>query len=421
MILGRKVFNQDTTLRVVFHSALLRFILFSTILFSITFNSVEVFAQQNRYNAVIFWYGVNGKPFSSNKFWWREDVDNLIKLLSEYENEYADPFEIKANKKINTAELFTELQNYLLKCKDFGKKPFIVFIPRLNIIEYVLSFFSFPIPYAYYPQNIINSDINWIKSLSPIIDKVNSFGYEIKGLASSWGVHLAYISIGNSIAGVSSLISINGRTHSRNLKYLEEHNKVQFYIRICTSNDAYTYSGKAAFCDGKEDIFITNIDGPNWGNPIKNHTSIFTNQTNSNVTFYSDEKKYEMHLGKLIRNAEQFHNNQVKDNRKNKQEVNKKDDLIIPINDETDYDDITKKFPPPPPPPDQPIPIYTGGIQTTSADVINEKGVSMKMEIDSTMMAKDESDSLNQLKNNILRTKPRTDSLLWHEDKDSIK
>ena len=72
MKLGSQGFNSVDVL----HSYFQHFIIFSTILFYITFLYVEVVGQQNPYNAVIFWNGVNGNQFNSisNKFSWQENA-----------------------------------------------------------------------------------------------------------------------------------------------------------------------------------------------------------------------------------------------------------------------------------------------------------------------------------------------------------
>jgi hypothetical protein len=384
----------------------------SLILFFISFVP-EILCQQDLHDAVVFWNGVNGNWRSQNQysFSWQENTDYLLRFLQQRENEYAKPFEINANNGLNTAELTTRLQSYLTNCSSSGQKPFIVFVPKLNIVEYLLtllpnkSFYPFVLPFlpkefsdpVFYSESVVYSDKHWSQVVTPVVmNELAVFGYKASGYAYSWGAEIGCEGLRYSNYSLSNLLVINGRTSVNKLNELENTGKVQNIKRITTASDAF---GKDAF--GKGDIHVLNVESPHWGSMIKNHT-IILNDPSAKVTFEVGGNVLKTNLGTLINSYSQFteikSKETLKDNRK------RREDDIPPFNNQP---------PPPPPPPDQPVPVYTGGIKTSSRKNSGEKGVSMQMNIDSKEIKHDTTGILNELKKNLLEGRPQSDSLSW--------
>lgn len=318
--------------------------------------------------AVVFWNGVNGcKPSAKPgyDYVWQENADNLRSSLESYPREFAQPFGIMARRHDAPQKVAADFDAYLLNCRDQGKVPFVVLSPDLNIEGYMASLNPDKMnPLTAHAEATVQADIRWTRSITPVIlSKLAEGGYAIDGYAHSWGGTMVVEGMQAGNTKLRSLTPMNARAHSGSFERLQEKGLVETLWRITTAGDALTYLGKAAF--GKGDIFIKHAEMQGWedSNPVSAmsaHHNVVLCPGSTPITIEIGGKTVSTDLRTILRH--EVHN-------------------------------------------------------AVAAPGFNESGVSMRMNVKEESVRKDEADSLDTLKNDVLDKRPQEDSLSWPAQK----
>lgn len=287
----------------------------------------DPFQTQLPNRAFVVFDGVNAcKPDGAGGYIWEQHVQHMGGTESttgtfEYQGEtFAAPFTIMATSGTSAGELADSFDTYLDTCKDEGKTPFVVFAPELNIEGYLASLGGPPVLdllIARIPlvgqatgQKYVQDDIAWIREVAPIIlSKLKEAGYEIDGVAHSWGVSLLVYALRaaqdvDADITLRHVLAMNGRKDRESVNRLEIDGLVNSLTILTTSGDALTYWGKAAF--GKGDIFIVKVYMDGWdtihfikGMDIHHNAVLYANGS-TKVEVEVNGVRYEMTLREAL-------------------------------------------------------------------------------------------------------------------------